>query len=243
MVRILIGVIIIVFILTFTMFFLLRGIVKSVNEKAKNYFVVKMQDFDESSNYILNNSNSEEIDELIDYLKDSNNNVKQQDFYNYLDKIPDYQISDFFAKYKEIEKKFCINEENVIKNFIKDFKSNNSDNYNKLLEFRKKLNADKIYEYYMLDKNDVLSRINKDFNNPDIIKEYLLIVDEFLLEDFVNYLDNEIKLNDPSIYIEVGNKKDNYNYIDKNIVTIFNNDIFKGIRIIYKNKMYDYSLS
>lgn len=243
MVRILIGVVLIVFILTFIMFFLLKGIVKSVNQKAKNYFVSKMQNYGEEHDLIVDVKEEKEVEDLIVYLKDNNTSIKNQDFYNYLDKIPDYQISDFFKKYKEIDRRFSLNEENIIRNFIKTNLVDENKKYTELVNLREKFNSDTIYKYYLMDKNDVLSNLNKEFNSPKIVKEYLQIVDEFILEDFLNYLDNEIKKNDPSIYIEVGNKKVNYNYIDKNIVTIFNDDIYKGIRIIYKNKIYDYSLS
>ena len=48
---------------------------------------------------------------------------------------------------------------------------------------------------------------------------------------------------DPTIYVYVGNNHYNYDYINKRIKTLYSDEIYKGIKIIYLNKLYDYSLS
>ena len=39
------------------------------------------------------------------------------------------------------------------------------------------------------------------------------------------------------------NKKENYDYLSKHIKTIVSDDIYSGIKIVYKDKVYDFSLS
>ena len=41
----------------------------------------------------------------------------------------------------------------------------------------------------------------------------------------------------------VPNDKVNYDYIDKNINTKVSDGIYKGIKILYRNKVYDFSLN
>jgi hypothetical protein len=48
---------------------------------------------------------------------------------------------------------------------------------------------------------------------------------------------------DPTIYVIVGGEDENYDKLDDRIKTIFDDRVYKGIKIIYKNKLYDYSLS
>ena len=36
---------------------------------------------------------------------------------------------------------------------------------------------------------------------------------------------------------------DNYDYLSKYVKTVYSKDIYKGIRIVYRNKIYDYSLN
>ena len=38
-------------------------------------------------------------------------------------------------------------------------------------------------------------------------------------------------------------KNENYDYLSDNIKTIYSTDIYKGIKIKYQNKIYDYSLN
>jgi hypothetical protein len=52
-----------------------------------------------------------------------------------------------------------------------------------------------------------------------------------------------INENNPNIYILVGTEEENYDKIDDRIRTIYDSSIYKGFKIIYKNKLYDYSLS
>ena len=59
-----------------------------------------------------------------------------------------------------------------------------------------------------------------------------------------NYLDKNIfELNDPTVVVLVPNDKVNYDYIDKNIKTKVSDGIYKGIKILYRNKVYDFSLN
>ena len=79
--------------------------------------------------------------------------------------------------------------------------------------------------------------------DEDIYNEFFLGKDEFNIEDFINYLDFEIGKYDPNVYVYVGDKSVNYDKLDKRIKTIYNSKIYKGIKIVYKNILYDFSLS
>ena len=79
--------------------------------------------------------------------------------------------------------------------------------------------------------------------DEDIFMEYYSGKDVFEVEEFCNFLDYEIGKCDPTIYVYVGNTKSNYDKIDKRIKTIYSDDIYKGVKIVYLNKMYDFSLS
>lgn len=63
------------------------------------------------------------------------------------------------------------------------------------------------------------------------------------IDNFINYLNELIDLNNPLIVVYVGDKNENYDYLSDNIKTIYSTDIYKGIKIKYQNKIYDYSLN
>ena len=47
---------------------------------------------------------------------------------------------------------------------------------------------------------------------------------------------------DPFVYVYVGNSKENYDHLHEFVKTKVDENIFKGVSIIYKGKLYDYSL-
>jgi len=86
----------------------------------------------------------------------------------------------------------------------------------------------------------------KNFLNAEEYDIYILFKDlnnSFIVEDFINYLDLLVQLNNPNITIYVSSKKENYDHLSKYIKTIVSDDIFSGIKIVYKDKVYDFSLS
>ena len=40
---------------------------------------------------------------------------------------------------------------------------------------------------------------------------------------------------DPTIYIVIGDEDEDYNHIDDRIETIYDEKVYKGVKIIYKN--------
>ena len=61
--------------------------------------------------------------------------------------------------------------------------------------------------------------------------------------NFLNYLDYQLQSQSPFIYVLVGNKQENYDYLSDKVKTIYDEKIYKGIKIKYRNKIYDYSIS
>ena len=86
----------------------------------------------------------------------------------------------------------------------------------------------------------------KEFLTKDEYSIYQLFKDlngTFLVEDFIDYLDRLVELNNPNITVYVSNKKENYDYLSKYIKTVVSDDIYSGIKIVYRDKVYDFSLS
>ena len=117
--------------------------------------------------------------------------------------------------------------------------------YNQLSKIKDYINKVGIYNILTSDEEDYLDSIQENIKNIDesIYNAYMSNKYEFEIEDFMDYVDSQMSFCDPIIYVYVGDKKENYDYIDKRIKTIYDKNVYKGIKIIYKNKMYDYSLN
>ena len=76
-----------------------------------------------------------------------------------------------------------------------------------------------------------------------IFKLYRDIEKKPTIDGFLDYIDELIDLNNPCILVYVGKKEENYDHLSKYIKTVYSKEIYKGIKIIYKKRIYDYSLN
>ena len=78
--------------------------------------------------------------------------------------------------------------------------------------------------------------------DSDLLYTYERINEKFDLENFIGYLDIEIKKNDPTIYVLVGNKNVSFNEVSEKVKTMYREEVYRGIKIVYRGNIYDYSL-
>ena len=232
------------------MFLILKKTVKVVNSQTKTYFVDKLQAYDSLIDEKEQKLN--EIDELLKNkelgLKSEDKNIKKDGYefdYNIIDLFnsTEYQNKELLKITKLIDEKFDFNHEKVIKAFLKCIK--NVDKYEFCINLRNKFTSNVIYDVKTLLEEEIDDYMKNLLNNNEF-EVYLLFKDlngKFIIEDFIDYLDRLVELNNPMIIIYVSNKKENYDYLSKYIKTIVSDDIYSGIKIVYKNKVYDFSLS
>ena len=241
---------VIVALLVLIMFIILKKTVNAINSQTKTYFVDKLQAYDSlidekeqrlnEINELLKNKELGLIDEKITLKKDG------YDFdYNIIDLFnnAEYQNKELLRITKLIEEKFDFNHEKLIKDFLSCIK--NVDKYEFCLRLKNKFTSEIVYKVKTLLDFEIDDYM-KEFLNEKEYDIYLLFNDlngKFLIEDFVDYLDRLVDLNDPTITIYVSNKRENYDYLSKHIKTVVADDIYSGIKIVFKDKIYDFSQS
>ena len=231
--------------------FLLSFIVKKTNSLMKNIFVDRMSEFD-----FLLEDKEKKVDELNDNIKkkteivqeleekvkgfDNNDVVKKDDMV--MPKFTDFEDGNIFYNYKVIKKSFNYNPVEVLNKFL----SNNNDDiidYETIKKIRSYFTFDALYKIGLYQPNEQLDIIMSllDENEISIVKEYLS-KENFNLKKFIDKLDELIIKKDPIIKVIVSNENENYNNLDKNIVTIYDSEITEGFKIVYKGVIYDYSI-
>lgn len=241
---------IIIFVMIIVMTTIFKRTVKVIDEQSKNYFVCKLQVYDdliEKKQAVLEELN-QKIEELEKKEIEVSDEVEEvEEAKNVLDVvIPDYRDEDIFETYKKIDEKFDFDNEEIVVNFIKEHKKNISKKYyDYLVEIKSKITFDITYDLLTKSEQEQLNTLMAllDADEYKIITEYLKDKESFDFNSFKNYLNDLIQENDPYIYIKVSKKNENYNHLDKNIKTIYDPNIFKGIVIIYQNKLYDFGLN
>ncbi len=231
---------IVLILMTLAIFFLLKYEVKKMNEKAKVYFTLKTQE------YTSDVLEKEPKAVIIKNIEEEKKEKEKSTSVIYVDQKDDYVIDNLFSVMKHVDDKFSIDPISIIKKFINENVNNqDSYHYDKLIEMKDYINKVGIYNIVVNDDSNFIQDIKSHLRliDEDIYNEFFLGKDEFNIEDFINYLDFEIGKYDPNVYVYVGDKSVNYDKLDKRIKTIYNSKIYKGIKIVYKNILYDFSLS
>ena len=233
------------------MFLVLKKTVGIVNDQTKSYFVNKLQGYDEliqdKENKLL------EIDNLI---KDKENGIKDKkeekdDNQSY---VFDSGIIDLFndAKYQDksilelnrkIDDLFVVNYEELVKDFLALCKDKSD--YDFFFFLRGKFDSDTIYKLKSMlpDVREEEIKNMLDKKEYKVYETFKLVTSDISVDSFIDYLDRLIILNNPQVLILVGNKSENYDHLSEYVKTVFNDKIYRGIKIIYKDKVYDFSFS
>ena len=231
------------------MFLILKKTVGIVNSQTKSYFVNKLQGYDD---LIQDKENRlEEIDNLI---KDKEKGIKEAEAkenlagnYAFDSNVIDlmnatkYQDQNIFELNKRIDENFVVNYEELIKDFLT--LCNDNKDYDFCVKLRGKFDSDTIYK--LKSTPNFEEELKKLLSNKEykVYEAFKLVTSDNSIDNFIDYLDQLVNLNSPKILILVGNKSENYDQLSEYIETVYNDKIYRGIKIIYRNKVYDFSLS
>lgn len=232
------------------MFLILKRTVRIVNDQTKSYFVNKLQNYD---NLIEEKENKlNEIDDAIKNrelgLKENTKEEKDRDYIfdaGVIDILnnTEYQNKNIFELNKKIDNTFVINYENLINDFLSFTKDDK--NYEFCKSLRDKFDSNTIYRLKTIQKDELEDEYKRILNKKEykVYESFKIITTDNSIENFVDYLNELVELNSPYVIIQVGNKNENYDYLSEYIKTIYNDKIYRGIKIVYRNKIYDFSLS
>lgn len=240
---------VVIILLVIVMSLVLKNAVKEVDKKSKSYFVDKLKEYD----YLIDEK-EKRLSQLEDELEKRKNGLKDNSLsergpsYDFDTSIigllteTSYLDKNIFEINKKIEQKFIINYEDLIKDFLSNVKEDKK--YDFCVNLRKKFTPEEIYNIELMLPEERNNYLKNNLTKEEYkVYEIYLSSNKFNMEDFIDYLNRLIELNDPTVVVLVPNNKINYDYIDKKVKTKVSNTIYKGIKILYKNKIYDFSLN
>ena len=236
-----------VMILTFT--------VKRVNVLMKKTFVDKLQEYD----YLINDKEKkiDYLDKSIDRKTKSYAKLEQEVelLEKNLEKVEevkrehvilptdaDFEDGNILSGYKKIKEGFKFDVETKIKEFLLSI-NNDDSHYELYCTVKSYFTHSSIYTIMTYQSHEQKLIINELLS--DVEKEVLgnlIQKKKFNVVKFLDELDSLILKSNPQIKIYIGNENENFNYLNKNITTIYDENITEGFKIVYKGIIYDYSI-
>ncbi len=256
-----IAVIVVLLVLIYFMTVMLRSVVSENNQKVNGYFLKNLDMYDERyrekvSSLSKINVEYEEVSRELRNMKNEMVSYKTSPFYAPRPLPRDIYIptaryidNDFFEEYKIAKDKLMsIDKQEVIDNVIAKvpFQGNIS-RYELVQKMLGKFDFDAIYDLCSLAKEDQLQIVREclDTAEQKLLLEYIedmQDVDEFEILGFLDYLKRIAWNNDPHVFVSVAENEADYTNNDRNIVCKVDRNICEGLKIVYQNKVYDYSI-
>ena len=246
MLKIILIVIGIVVVLTLIMFILLRRIVKTINEQTKVFFMMKLQSYDdmiEAKQQELNNLKAQEItkEEVNETVQEQSNNGVSVVIPK---ETPVYKVEGLVDIIRQIDKEFNHDFKKIILEFASKSKNEDNTYYKDISKIKKELEKYGLFNLVTKSKEEQIKIVQElEITKTELFKNYEEHYGNFVINNFIKFLDVELAKNDPTIYVYVGNEKENYDDLADNIKTIYDKNIIRGIKIKYHNNIDEYHLS
>lgn len=243
---------VVVITLTLVMSFLLVKLVKRINVQSKDYFEKKMVVYND-----LIDEKQEHLDKIETEIKDAIDSMPSEPEAKEInnapegvvvinENLPKYKIEGFFEQAKRIDDKFKFNKEQAVKDFVdkKVYKENKDELLKSLLELKAKLKDENRYKYITRSQGNDWQYVASitDEKVMKFLKPYIVGNPKADINEILSYVELEIDKASPEIVVETGEKDDNFGHIYDKIKTVYNPEIYMGIRIFYQDRMYEYSL-
>lgn len=256
-----IAVVIVLLVLIYFMVVVLRSVVASVNSKVNNYFLDNLEEYDKQFDAKLKSLNQmyEEHDNMSRTLRMLQNDINAHSvspFYaprplpqEVYVPIARYVDNDFFEEYKIAKDKLLsIDKQEVIDNVMARVPyEGDIEEYRLTCVLLEKLDFDSMYHLCSSAPKVQLEVLEECLEEKEQIllqqyKDSLSLDDEFDAIEFLNFVRKRQTKQDPHVFVYVGENEADYTNEERNITCNVDSNICEGIKIVYQNKVYDYSI-
>ena len=256
-----ISVVIVLLVLIYFMVVVLRSVVAEVNHKVNAYFLKNLEEYDAQFASKLShmkqlNAKEEKMSRTLRSLEREMESYRVSPFYVPRPVVRDIYIptaryidNDFFVEYKIAKDKLMsIDKQQVIYNVIEKVPyTGNLDRYKLACDILEDMHFEVLYNLCSISAEQQLEILDYALvgKKREILEEFLATLEVLEVFDslkFLDYVKNIRSTEDPNVYVSVAENEQDYTEAEKNIVCSVDSNICEGIKIVFQNKIYDYSI-
>lgn len=236
-----IAIVVVMVIINAFMVYAVVGAWERVDEKINRFFL------DRTSSFMLKGTQDSSTEEKVVEQPKETVIIKTQPVYVAPNTVSNtvYKSKEFKDEYKNLKEVMSFNKDEVISKVLIESEQEISTLGQTAINLKNTFSFDTIFKLSTLsptEQEDVLrTSFNKDENA--LLDEYISNKSNaFSAVEFFDYVGQIAKTEDPNFYVKTGWKSDNFNDLGDKVVTVHDNDITEGVKIVHKNKLYDYSV-
>lgn len=255
------AVVVVLLVLIYFTVVMLRCVASETGHRVDTYFLKNLESYDARYKEKIGSMNrmQEEHETLARELKGMRNELianKTSPFYAPRPLARDIYIptaryidNDFFEEYKIAKDKLMsINKQQVIDDVMAKVPyEGNMKRYETAVGIQDELNFEAVYDLCSLPREEQLAVLKDSLmgRQNELLMEYIGSIgdtEEFEVLSFLDYVKKVRVDNDPHVYVSVGINEADYSDAARNICCSVDDNICEGVKIIYQNKIYDYSI-
>lgn len=233
-----IAILIVMLAINLAMIFAILSIGKKVTVNLKKYFVTRTGDY----------YNIQTVKEEIEVVKEEKETSKAivSEYIPKDVKQAEYKDESFKDKYKELKQEMDFDKSDLILDIIDNSDDERTNRISKVFEsILENFDFDTIYELSTVPSLRQIEILNDVFSKEEkvVLQKYIENnAGSFDCIGFFNYVKQNAQLLDPNYYVKTAWQDEKFDDINDNIVTEHDENIVDGIKVVHKNKLYDYSV-
>ena len=192
---------------------------------------------------------ADDMKEIIDVLKSSPFYRPHKNKGEKLAPLAHYVDRKFFENYRTAKDLMAVLDKKAIVEEVQRQVSYHGDRarYAQLCDLMDTLNFDTVYQLETVPAEEQLQVLDETLKEKqhELFLEYVKGLEKplnFSVLSFLDWLRLQRSEEDPTLYVYTGEKQDNLDHMASNVKTCYDENICEGVRLVYQNQVYDYSI-
>ena len=192
---------------------------------------------------------ADDMKEIIDVLKSSPFYRPHKNKGEKLAPLAHYVDRKFFENYRTAKDLMAVLDKKAIVEEVQRQVSYHGDRarYAQLCDLIGTLNFDTVYQLETVPAEEQLQVLDETLKEKqhELFLEYVKGLEKplnFSVLSFLDWLRLQRSEEDPTLYVYTGEKQDNLDHMASNVKTCYDENICEGVRLVYQNQVYDYSI-